>query len=825
MKGSIFQAVLHANFDMLPPVLRAVTLTVVGSLKLIVPKKEHIFKATIAIVFGVLGFFSNFHTIIFPLGDYTVAVLFGLIFPVLISLSWGWKYGLLCALSGGSQTMWWLWGPSNGYAIFLVAPPFTLWVVWHGIFAELRQKTTPPKWWLNMYLIEIPFRILCTVNLLVFSRWAITLNPPPWKWAADSINTIPMNFSVFVAIKQACVAFVILLSADVLLNIKFVRSFFKLPPIVDQRRTGHIVSIFLLIGCLFWLLDSFFYAMTANYNRSFIEFFARDIPPNILFTRIFFLICCMVSGMVTSNILRRQKQVEIDLQKAREKAVTREAFLKTLVRTIPDLVWLKNPQGVYLSCNLRFECFFGAKEADIVGKTDYDFVDKEIADSFRENDRSAIDKGEASVDEEDIIFAEDGHREHLETIRTPMYNNDGELIGVLGIGRDITERTKLQAQLVQAQKMESIGRLAGGVAHDFNNMLSIILGNTEIILHGIPKGSPFIDNLKEIENAAERSSNLTKQLLAFARKQTISPEVIDLNDAVEGVIKMLNRLIGEDIRLVWQPGKNLWRVNVDSSQFDQILANLCVNARDSIKDVGSVTIETKNVTLEPGYCNVYKDFIPGEYVMMTVSDTGSGMSRDMLEHIFEPFYTSKDPGKGTGLGLSTVYGIMKQNGGGINVYSEPDKGSVFRLYFPKYTGKAPDKNDETSIVALSGKETILLVEDEQAILKVLKTWLEQLGYQVLDFSNPKAAIKYNHKSDEIHLLITDIVMPEMNGKDLANFIVKSHPNIKCLFMSGYTADVIAHHGILDEGLNYISKPFSMKDLSIKLRDILDNNLA
>ena len=548
----------------------------------------------------------------------------------------------------------------------------------------------------------------------------------------------------------------------------------------------------------------------------------RISPQSNIFTRIVFLISCIASGMVVAKILRRQKEGEIALKKAREDAVKRETFLRALVRAIPDLVWLKDPQGVYLSCNSRFERFFGAKESEIVGKTDYDFVDRKTADAFRKRDQKAVSSKKACIHEDDLVFADDGHHERQETIKTPMYDDEGELMGVLGIGRDITERANLQAQLVQAQKMESIGRLAGGVAHDFNNMLSIILGNLEMILDDLPKDSHLVENLEEIKNATDRSSRLTKQLLAFARRQTISPKVIDLNDTVESILTMLRRLIGEDIDLAWHPGKNLWQVNVDPSQVDQILANLCVNSRDSIKNIGKVTIETGNLSLEAEDCRKHDGFIPGDYVMMTVSDTGSGMSKEILDHIFEPFYTTKGSGKGTGLGLAMVYGIMKQNKGFIYVYSEPGRGSIFRIYFPRHMGAGSGKSrphpmDENPI----GHETILLVEDELAILKVTKKRLEQLGYTVMGFSSPMEAIAFTDNSTRVHLLMTDVVMPEMNGRDLSKKLAKSHPGIKCLFMSGYTADVIAHHGLLDEGLNFISKPFSMRDLSLKLREILD----
>ena len=280
--------------------------------------KDNIYKISISIFFGALGFFVNFHTIVFPFGEYTAAILLGLLFPMLISLTWGWKYGLLSALAGGCQSMWWLWGPSNGYAILLVVPPFTLWVVWHGIFAELRRKQTAQKWWLSMYVVEIPFRILISINLLTLSRWAITLNPPSWNWASNAPNTIPMHFSIFVTIKQAAVAFVVLLLSDVLLNISHVRRFFKLKEYIDNRKTGYIISAFLLLGCLFWLLDSVFYAFAFHKESSFIDLLASDIPNYNMFIRTAFFIFCLVSGLITSRILRRQRKDEIALKETNQ---------------------------------------------------------------------------------------------------------------------------------------------------------------------------------------------------------------------------------------------------------------------------------------------------------------------------------------------------------------------------------------------------------------------------------------------------------------------------------------------------------------------------
>ncbi len=782
---------------------------------------EKVYKITVSIAFGLMGFFTNFHTIIFPFGEYTIAILFGLLFPLLVSLSWGWKYGLLSALAGGTQTMWWLWGPSNGYAVFFVVPPFTLWIAWHGYIAE-KRRAAGRRWRLNIYLVEIPFRLLNTVNLLTITRLAIQHNPPDWPWASGAPGFVPLKVSLFVAMKQVIVAYLLLLAADVLMNLPAVRKFFRIDPLSDREHTGPVISIALLIGAFYWFLDSILYTFLGKGDLTFIDYLARDIPRTNLSTRIIFIICCLIAGFITSKLLNLQRKNELTLQKVRKESTDREALLSSLIRAIPDLVWLKDKDGVYLACNTRFEDFFGAKEGEIVGKTDYDFVSRELADFFRMHDRNAMMSSIACRNEEEISFASDGHRELLETTKTPMYSN-GELIGILGIGHNITERKMLQEQLAQSQRLESVGRLAGGVAHDFNNMLSIILGNSEIILHGIPGDFKFRDRLVEIRDAADRSGVLTRQLLAFARKQNISPRKMNLNDTIDGILKMLRRLIGEDIELIWKPGRKLWSINMDPGQIDQIMANMCVNARDSMNDVGTITIETRNITIDEDYCAEHSYVKPQDYVMMAISDTGCGMTRETLEHIFEPFYTTKDSGKGTGLGLATVYGIMKQNQGFVNVYSEPGKGSVFKLYFPKSAAhegtEAPTEEEQYTP---SGNETIVLVEDESVILRITKIKLEQLGYTVHAFSNPVEAVSACGEISRIDLLITDVIMPEMNGRDLAIKITSLHPEVKTLFMSGYTADVIAHRGILDRGLNFIGKPFTLKDFSVKIRDILES---
>ncbi|MHC1729790.1 MAG: PAS domain S-box protein [Syntrophobacteraceae bacterium] len=824
---------------------------------------------------------------------------------------------------------------------------------------------------------------------------------------------------------------------------------------------------------------------------------------------------------------------DITERKQAEKALRlSEVRHRTLVATIPDLVWLKDMNGVYLSCNPTFERFFGAKEADIVGRTDYDFNDKALADFFRENDRKAIAAGGPIVNEEKLTFADNGYCGLFETIKTPMRDAQGHLIGVLGISRDITERKRaeeerkahirfletleridqaikqetdveqmlssiiktvfstfdcdrawllypcdpdaptfrvpveitrpeypgakilnmdvpmspnearnmrealesddpviyttgtehpistaeqfgvqsqmfvpvypklgkpwvfgmhqcsypriwtkeekklfkeisrriadglsgmlsfrelqekeerfratfeqaavgiahispngrwlrvnqklcdivgyskeellqktfqnltyaedldayqeyvrqvlageiptygmekrcirkdgslvwtnltvsivrnasgdptysisvieditkrkrgeeerkrLEEQLFQAQKMESVGRLAGGVAHDFNNMLGVIIGRAEMALDVVGRTDPLRESFQEILKAANRSADITRQLLAFARKQTVSPRILDLNDSISGLFKMLRRLIGEDIDLAWMPGHNLWKIRIDSSQIDQILANLVVNSRDAISGTGSITLKTENVVVDES-CRPEAEFIAGEYVLLTMSDTGAGMDNEVLDHIFEPFFTTKEVGKGTGLGLSTIYGIVKQNDGFIYAYSTPGRGTTFKTYLPRFKEENAQTLEGTVAVRRlqGGSETILLAEDDEPLLGLAKTILQSLGYTVLAARTPQEAIRLVENYDgDIHMLVTDVVMPEMNGRELVERLRAIRPDLKCLYMSGYTADIIAHRGILDDEVNFINKPFGKKKFALRIREVLEQQL-
>jgi len=413
---------------------------------------------------------------------------------------------------------------------------------------------------------------------------------------------------------------------------------------------------------------------------------------------------------------------------------------------------------------------------------------------------------------------------------SPVFNDAGDIVNYVSVSRDITgylelqkEKERLQDQVLQIQKMESVGRLAGGVAHDFNNMLNVISGHAQLAMDSLDPSAPVYRHLSEIYKASLRSSALTRQLLAFARKQTIAPRVLDLNITLGNMLTMLQRLIGEDIELEWNTGHNLWPVRIDPAQIDQILANLAVNARDAIEKHGKITISLENIVLDEDYCRQHPGSMPGDYVMITFSDDGCGMEHDIREHLFEPFFTTKTDGKGTGLGLATVYGIVKQNDGFISVYSEPGRGTTFKIYLPRYQGsETPGAIETENKPVTGGAETILVVEDEKTVLDLTKDMLERLGYHVIAVNSPDEAIRLAQNYDgKIDLLLVDVIMPGMTGRDLSEHLANLRPGIKKLFMSGYTADIITHRGILEEGVFFIQKPYSIKSLAENVRAALE----
>ena len=520
-------------------------------------------------------------------------------------------------------------------------------------------------------------------------------------------------------------------------------------------------------------------------------------------------------GIAFVEDITARKHAEMELLQSKQ-------LIESVINGIADPVFVKDEKHRWIMLNDAFCRMFGKTCEEILGKSDYDFFSEKQAALFWEYDDIVFASNKSTINEEYIVIAEETRI--VSTNKSPFTNPITGTINLVGTLRDITDARRMEEQFRQAQKMESVGRLAGGVAHDFNNMLGVILGHTEMLLEHQDLSLSIRTDLKEIRKAAERSGGLTRQLLAFARKQTVAPKVLDINNTVDGMTKMMRRLIGEDIDLVWDPCRDIWPVKIDPGQIDQILVNLCVNARDAIDDNGKLTIETNNSVFDEDYCKYHTDFKPGEYVMLAVSDNGCGMNREILDNIFEPFFTTKKIGVGTGLGLATVFGIVKQNNGFINVYSEQNKGTTFKIYLPRHIGTSETLREKPQIQQTKkGSETILLVEDEPAILEMTTMMLEGLGYNVMAAATPGEALRYVEKyPKQIQLLMTDVIMPEMNGKELAKKILARYPDLKRVFMSGYTADVIAHHGVLDKGVHFIQKPFSIQDLATKLREVLES---
>jgi len=400
----------------------------------------------------------------------------------------------------------------------------------------------------------------------------------------------------------------------------------------------------------------------------------------------------------------------------------------------------------------------------------------------------------------------------------------GHLVGFL---TDITEQRMLEEQLRQSQKMEAVGRLAGGLAHDFNNLLTVIKGYTRMVLDDPRRAERVRANVEHIDAAAERAASLTRHLLAFSRKQVLQPKVIDLNDLILNLDKMLRRLIGEDIVIGSVTARELGSVKADPGQIEQVIMNLVVNARDAMPNGGTLTLETANVDLDADYARDHEGVRPGRYVMLAVSDTGSGMDPQTQSRIFEPFFTTKELGRGTGLGLSTVYGIVKQSGGHIWVYSELDRGTTFKIYFARVEDPAGNVQQVTRpAVPAQGHETILLVEDDQQVRELTHSILVARGYTVLVAENGPAAMKIcEQQGKHLDLMLTDVVMPGISGREVASQISARWPKIKVLFMSGYTENSIVHHGVLDTGTSFLAKPFTPTALTDKVREVLDSNTA
>ena len=518
-----------------------------------------------------------------------------------------------------------------------------------------------------------------------------------------------------------------------------------------------------------------------------------------------------------------RRRVEEQLREGQE-------LFKAFMDNSPAVAFMKDEDGGYVYANATFERRFNLTAGDWFGKTDLDLWPEEVARQLRENDVAVLSAGSASEMVEAMPTPGGIHRDWL-SLKFPMGDAGGRRF-LAGMAVDITERRQAEAalreseeQLRQAQKLEAVGRLAGGVAHDFNNLLTAITGYGQLALRRLGPDDPLRRHLEEIIKAGDRAASLTRQLLAFSRKQILQPKVLDLNAIVADMDSMLRRLIGEDINVLTVLGVELGCVEADAGQMEQVIMNLAVNARDAMPAGGKLTIATANVELSEDYSRTHLPVRPGRYVMLAVSDTGEGMDAETQARIFEPFFTTKEAGKGTGLGLSTVYGIVKQSGGNIYVYSEVGQGTTFKIYLPRVDAE-PDLPEVTNSPAASARasETLLIVEDNEGVRGLLREVLEGEGYRVLESASGSEALETCREYEgDIHVMLTDVVLPGLSGREIAEHASRLSPGMKVIFMSGHTDESIVHHGVLDPGVQFLEKPFTPDALLRKVRWVLDES--
>ena len=526
------------------------------------------------------------------------------------------------------------------------------------------------------------------------------------------------------------------------------------------------------------------------------------------------------------------RAINESLQKeiAERKRVEEEATkLQNAVHQVADILFITDRNGIIEYVNPAFEKITGYSREEAIGNRPSILKSGRMGPEYYSNVWKTILSGNV-YQAEVVNKKKNGELFYYDQVITPLKDSQGNITHFISVGRDITplkrreeEMAALQEQLRQSQKMEAIGRLAGGIAHDFNNLLTIINGYSQLCLLEVKKDDRLKGKIEEIQRAGDRASDLTRQLLAFSRRQVMEMRILDLNIILRDMDKMLRRIIGEDIELITKLADELGRVKVDSGQIEQVVLNLAINARDAMLKGGKITIETANVELDEAYAQSHVAVEPGRYVMLSISDTGVGMTPEVKERIFEPFFTTKEKGKGTGLGLSTVYGIVKQSDGNIWVYSEPKQGTTFKIYLPRVDEPPEELREKEKEGELPlGSETILLVEDDEKVRKLAVQILEKQGYMVLEGSHGEDTLHICEQHKEpIHLLLTDVVMPGMSGRELAERLMSMHPELKVLYMSGYTDNTIAHHGVLEDGIEFIQKPFTVDGLIRKVRKVLD----
>lgn len=618
-------------------------------------------------------------------------------------------------------------------------------------------------------------------------------------------------------------------------SVVYIFVFISMVPIIVNRSSLLLITYVLInIPILFFIVFS--QRDTLHMTYPVLNDYLADVTVSLI------AVCIIVWNVFSINrsVFQKLKADILKKECDEKKLIYSKDRISSLLRFQNEMletasVWINtlDVDGNVVTWNKAAERISGYSKEEVLGNRkiwEWVYPDENYRNSIFSKMTELTNKGVRLENFETEICRKDGEKRYISWNSNNLINENGQPVGSISIGSDITEhkleqveKEKLEAQMMQIQKIDSIGRLAGGIAHDFNNLLTAILGTTELALHKLKPEDSFFHNFTLIKDASESAANLTRQLLLFSRRQIVDPKVINLNEVMEHMRSMLIRMIGENIDFRIIPYKNLCRIKADTGQIEQVIINLVVNARDAMPDGGILTLETSNIVFDDNYCRHHPYILPGEYVMFSVSDSGCGISRKIQEHIYEPFFTTKEAGKGTGLGLSTVYGVVKQSGGSIELYSEEGHGTTFKIYFPcvKDTTAASFDQQYSDDIP-DGDETILIVEDNSYVLDFIKTTITQLNYKVIPVTSGEDAIHVSGEFDGIiHLLLTDVILPGMNGRAVADEILKTRPGIKVLYISGYTGDLISRSGILEKGLHFISKPFSSVELAHKIRSILD----
>ena len=519
----------------------------------------------------------------------------------------------------------------------------------------------------------------------------------------------------------------------------------------------------------------------------------------------------------------RTRLEEMAEERTRELRVS-QRLLRTVFDAIPHHIFVKDTKGRYTMANKVFREFWKIPAENLVDAnvSKLDWADKETPEEIEKSDRQVIENGETLIEPEVIFRLKDGRETVHRQIKVPLRDIEGKIVGLVGISEDITQRRQTEEALRQAQKMEAVGQLTGGVAHDFNNLLQVIHGYTQIALTQKDISENTADHLKKVSEAAGRAANLTRQLLAFSRQSVLNPVYLDINSLFENIEKMVRLLIGVDIDLEIREGDDILPVHVDPGMIEQVLLNLAINARDAMPKGGRLVIETSRFRADEQFCELNAWESPGDYVEIKVSDTGTGMSKEILAKIFDPFFTTKAPGKGTGLGMAMVYGSIQQQGGKILVYSEPGKGTTFRIYIPLADGVSPETADLKQPTVSGGNETILIAEDTEEVLELVTKLLESVGYRIISAHNGQEALEiFNRDPEKIDLIMLDVVMPRMGGREVYDQITKTRPQTSILFTTGFGANLVDTEFVSKEKLTLIQKPYLPNELFNTIREVLD----